>query len=277
MVSFTLFKSASILAFVATMVSAAPTSKDKCSSFRVTAPNTYFKTTAGQCYQVSYDFGGNTPSDRSWISVDLYEYKTDKFINNLINKAKASGISTPWFNVDLGKYHKSGDYYYLVTYGDSCKPIKTPYFHVEYNKNSPPSKSILLLLSYSASAQQQDICTGFRITSPVEENLKWTAGQCYQVSYDFASVAPFLDVGGKAKISVDVYNAETNVKASNVVEKESLNAFGATKAFNMEAPVTGAYYYLITVFHGTDDEQCEPKRSITFEVNVNPNSPPAQC
>lgn len=139
----------------------------------------------------------------------------------------------------------------------------------------------LLLLLYSASAQQQqqqDICTGFRITSPTEDNLKWTAGQCYQVSYDFASVAPFLDVGdGKAKISVDVYNAETNVKASNVVEKETLNTFGATKAFNMEAPVTGAYYYLITLFHGTDDVQCEPKRSVTFEVNVNPHSPPAQC
>ncbi|CAO3654630.1 unnamed protein product [Mucor fragilis] len=139
--------------------------------------------------------------------------------------------------------------------------------------------AVLLLLSYSVSAQQ-DICTGFRITSPTEENLEWTAGQCYQVSYDLASVAPFLDTdgaGGKAKISVDVYNAETNVKASSVVEKESVNSFGATKVFNMEAPVTGAYYYLITLFHGTDDEQCEPKRSVTFEVNVNPNSPPAQC
>ncbi|KAF1802506.1 hypothetical protein V8B55DRAFT_1433082 [Mucor lusitanicus] len=138
----------------------------------------------------------------------------------------------------------------------------------------------LLLLSYNAATAQQDICTGFRITSPTEQGLQWTAGQCYQVSYDFANVAPFLDIGGadgKAKISVDVYNAETNVKAANVVEKEPLNTFGATKTFNMEAPVTGAYYYLITLFHGANDEQCEPKRSVTFEVNVNPHSPPAQC
>lgn len=140
MVSFTFFKSASLLAFAAAMVSAAPTSsKDKCNGFRVTAPNTYFKTTAGQCYQVSYDFGGEPPSNRSWVSVDLYEYKTDKFINSMVKKVKADGISTPWFNVDLGKYHKSGDYYFLVTYGDSCKPTKTPYFYVDYNKNSPPS------------------------------------------------------------------------------------------------------------------------------------------
>lgn len=139
--------------------------------------------------------------------------------------------------------------------------------------------AVLLLLSYYSASAQQDICTGLRITSPTEESLKWTAGQCYQVSYDFASVAPFFDGagGGKAKISVDVYSAETNVKASSVVEKEFVSAFGATKAFNMEAPVTGAYYYLITLFHGIDDEQCEPKRSVTFEVNVNPNSPPAQC
>lgn len=139
MVSFTFFKAASLLAFVSTMVSAAPASKDKCYGFHVTAPHSYFKTTAGQCYQVSYDFGGKPPSDRSWVSVDLYEYKTDKFINNLVNKIKADGISTPWFNIDLGKHHKSGDYYYLVTYGNYCKPIKTPYFYVDYNKNSPPS------------------------------------------------------------------------------------------------------------------------------------------
>ncbi|KAK4514815.1 uncharacterized protein ATC70_002420 [Mucor velutinosus] len=140
--------------------------------------------------------------------------------------------------------------------------------------------TVLLLLSYSVSAQQQDICTGIRITSPTEENLRWTAGQCYQVSYDLASVAPFFDIdgaGGKAKISVDVYSAETNAKVSNVVEKESLNTLGATKTFSMEVPITGSYYYLITLFHGTGDEQCEPKRSVTFEVNVNPYSPQAKC
>lgn len=108
--------------------------------------------------------------------------------------------------------------------------------------------------------------------------FKWTAGQCYQASHDFSCVASFLDIdGGKAKVSVDVYNADTNVRASSVDEKESVDAFGATQAFNMEAPVAGAYYYLITLFHGTNDEQCGPKRSFTFAVNANPHSPPAQC
>jgi hypothetical protein len=139
MVSFTIFKSASLLALVSTLVSAAPAAKDGCAGFHVTSPHSYFSTTAGQCYQVSYDFGATAPSKPSWVSVDLYEYKTDKFISSLVKKVTASGIATPWFNVDLGSYKKTGDYYFLVTYGTNCKPIKTPYFQVTYNKNSPPA------------------------------------------------------------------------------------------------------------------------------------------
>lgn len=126
------------MALMSTLVSAAP-AKDVCTDFRITSPNTYFETTAGQCYQVSYDFGGSTPSKSSTISVDLYEYKTNKFISNQIKNTPAKGISTPWFNVDLGSYKKTGDYYFLTTYAN-CKPVKSTYFHVIYNKNSPPSQ-----------------------------------------------------------------------------------------------------------------------------------------
>lgn len=109
------------------------------------------------------------------------------------------------------------------------------------------------------------------------ENLKWTAGQCYQVSYDLSNVISSLEDVKKAKISVDVYNADTNVKSSSVVIEESVNTFGGTKAFNLNAPVTGAYYYLVSLIHGDNETRCEPKRTVTFEVNVNVNSPPAQC
>lgn len=136
MVALTVFKVASVLGFLSSFASAAP-HKNVCSDFHITSPTSYFYSTAGQCYQVSYDFGGYPPSKRSDISVDLYEYGSNKFINHLVDE-KADGISTSWFNMDLGKYHKSGDYYYIVKYGD-CKPIKTSRFHVAWNKNSPPS------------------------------------------------------------------------------------------------------------------------------------------
>jgi hypothetical protein len=136
MVALTFFKSATLLALVSSLVSAAPTT-DGCKDFRITSPHSYFTTTAGQCYQLSYDFGGASPS--GWITVDLYEYGTNKFIQNMVTKAPASGISTPWFNVGLGKYKKTGDYYFQVTYGPKCKPIKSTQFHVIYNSNSGPA------------------------------------------------------------------------------------------------------------------------------------------
>lgn len=138
MVSFTLFKAVSLLTLFSCLVSAAP-AKDGCEGFHVTSPNSYFTTTAGQCYEVSYDFGASAPAKPSTVTVDLYEYKTNKFINTMIKSVTADGIVTPWFNVDLGSYQKTGDYYFLVTYGATCTPIKTSYFHVLYNKNSPPA------------------------------------------------------------------------------------------------------------------------------------------
>lgn len=136
MIALNLFKSAILLAFVASLVSAAPTT-DGCKDFRITSPHSYFTTTAGQCYQVSYDFGSSPPS--GWITVDLYEYGTDKFIKNMVTKASAERNSTPWFNVDLGKYKETSDYYFQVTYGLSCEPVKSTQFHVIYNSNSGPA------------------------------------------------------------------------------------------------------------------------------------------
>lgn len=74
-----------------------------------------------------------------------------------------------------------------------------------------------------------------------------------------------------------MYNADTNVKASSVVIEESVNTFGGTKAFNLNAPVTGTYYYLVSLIHDDNKTRCEHKRTVTFEVNVSVDSPPAQC
>lgn len=140
MVSFTLFKSATIMALMTALASAAPAKKDSCNGFHVTSPNVYFTTTAGQCYQVSYDFkDGVKPTNPASITVDIYDAQTNKLVDTLIKNTPANSIATPWFNVNLGSQKKTGDYYFLVKYG-SCTPIKTTKFHVIYNKNSPPSQ-----------------------------------------------------------------------------------------------------------------------------------------
>ncbi|CAO3618347.1 unnamed protein product [Mucor hiemalis] len=140
MVSFTLFKSATIMALMAALVSAAPAKKDTCNGFRVTSPNVPFTTTAGQCYQVSYDFtDGIIPSNPGAITVEIYDSKTDKLVDTLIKNTPVKSNATPWFNVNLGNQKKSGDYYFLVKYG-TCASIKTTKFTVLYNKNSPPAK-----------------------------------------------------------------------------------------------------------------------------------------
>ncbi|KAI8087704.1 uncharacterized protein B0P05DRAFT_531976 [Gilbertella persicaria] len=135
MVAFTLFKSASLLALVSSLVSAAPL--DTCDYFRVTSPNTYFTTTAGECQQVSYDYSGPAPAPL--VSIDLYEYSTDKFISSLVQNVTGTGPASPWFNINLNGYNTTADYYFLVSYGPGCDAIKTQNFHVLYNPNSPPA------------------------------------------------------------------------------------------------------------------------------------------
>lgn len=54
----------------------------------------------------------------------------------------------------------------------------------------------------------------------------------------------FLKMLKKANIYVDIYNVDTNVKASIVLGiEESVNTFGETNAFNLNARIIGAYYY----------------------------------
>ncbi|KAI9358197.1 hypothetical protein BD770DRAFT_388062 [Pilaira anomala] len=134
MVFLNIFKTVSFLAFVSSLVSAQTV--DNCDAFRVTSPIVFFTTTAGQCYEVSYDLGPNPPETPAPISVDIYEYGTGNFVSNVVNEAPTTnGITTPWFNVDLGETNRSGTYYFLVTY-DECPPIATSPFNVIYNPNS---------------------------------------------------------------------------------------------------------------------------------------------
>ncbi|KAG1441915.1 hypothetical protein G6F56_011283 [Rhizopus delemar] len=113
-----------------------------------------------------------------------------------------------------------------------------------------------------------DGCKGFRITSPTKPGMKWTSGECYQLSYDVGA-----NTAGST-ISVDVYNAKTNTNVSSLASNEPTNDLGAIPQFNLNVPETGNYYFLVTFINGGE---CAPKKSVTFHVTNDPNSPPADC
>jgi hypothetical protein len=138
-------------------------------------------------------------------------------------------------------------------------------------------KTILLIITYFVSYIVADICTDFRITSPITRNLKWTAGQCYQVSYDVSSLGTIID---RAKLSVDVYQAKTNKKVSRVIQEEFVDfETGATRPFSLDIghnnTRTASYYYIVTLYYG--ERKCQPQKTVEFRVQVDPQSPPAQC
>jgi hypothetical protein len=129
---------ATILLIGAYFVSAAPA--NNCDKYRITSPVVPFSATDGQCYLVSYDLSQVKGSHT--ISVDLYDSSTKKKVSTLIDNESTDGrISTSWFNMDVGKSHKSGKYYYHITFdnGKNCPSVKSPVIDVTYNKNSPPA------------------------------------------------------------------------------------------------------------------------------------------
>ena len=115
------------------------------------------------------------------------------------------------------------------------------------------------------------LCDTFRITSPALRNLHWTAGQCYQVSYDLGMTPPTAGMD----ISVNLVHSMNPSIVVPLVTKEPINEKGATKLFNLNAPESGTYHYQVTLYDGTT--ACEAKSTVEFSVTVNPHSPPALC
>jgi hypothetical protein len=137
------------------------------------------------------------------------------------------------------------------------------------------SYSVILLVFYTwiiaALPTNPEVCNGFRVTSPTQSGLQWTANSCYQVSYDMGSNYP-----GSSQIIVDLYNAQTDTRVGTLTTQNT-SADGATKPFNLDLgsdPASGDYYFLVMFANGRN---CGPKKTATFHVNYNPNSPPAQC
>ncbi|KAI9262065.1 hypothetical protein BY458DRAFT_515354 [Sporodiniella umbellata] len=122
---------------ISMVVFAAPA--DGCKGFRITSPTkSGLQWTSGQCYQVSYDVGANSPGTS--LSVDVYNAQTNAKVSTVVKKQATNSLgATPQFNLNVPK---TGDYYYQVTFnnGGSCAPIKSVTFHVTYNPNSPPAQ-----------------------------------------------------------------------------------------------------------------------------------------
>lgn len=137
--------------------------------------------------------------------------------------------------------------------------------------------TLLMIITFLTHCILADVCTDFRISSPPAHNLTWTAGQCYQMTYDVVTLGDI----DRAKISVEVYQANTNKKVSRVVQEELIDfETGATKAFNLDVGrnVTteiASYYYLVTLYYG--ERKCQPQKSVEFQVLVNPYSPTTKC
>ncbi|KAG0750475.1 hypothetical protein G6F62_003684 [Rhizopus arrhizus] len=132
----------------------------------------------------------------------------------------------------------------------------------EYSENDDCTES------NSSQYSNTNACNGFRTTSPIVPNLQWTSGQCYQVSYDLG-----LNTAGISDVTVDLYDAQTNTSVNTLVLNEPTTSLGTTKPFNLNASKSGRYYYLVTF----SNQGCAPMKTVTFQVNYNPNSSPAVC
>lgn len=131
---------------------------------------------------------------------------------------------------------------------------------------------VLLMIFFACSVQaQEDICSEFRITSPLVDNLHWLSGQCYQISYDLGS----QEIQENPTITVDLIHSKTMEKEITLVMEEPISSVGATTAFVLNVTSTDIYHYSITLIQ--NELKCPPKRSVDFKVTFNPNSPTVEC
>ncbi|KAG9284769.1 hypothetical protein G9A89_000918 [Geosiphon pyriformis] len=124
----------------------------------------------------------------------------------------------------------------------------------------------ILSFLFVASANDTSVCNGFRITSPVALDLVYTAGQCYQISFDVGnSVISEIE-------SVELLEAKTD-KQISMLWKGPIKSSGtiSTPYFKMDLgsnPQTGIYKYRMTGrISGKNSEVCR-FGSIWFKVIV---------
>ncbi|CAG8487519.1 474_t:CDS:2 [Ambispora leptoticha] len=119
--------------------------------------------------------------------------------------------------------------------------------------------------------KRQDACDGFRITSPTQDGLQWTNGQCYQVSFDSKD----NQVGDLEVTSVDLLDPSGNFVETQWTGSVDPVSQDHTPMFNLDTPMAGIYSLRVNV--QTFDGATCTRDSVPFTVNYSPDSGFSQC
>ncbi|CAO3617798.1 unnamed protein product [Cunninghamella echinulata] len=112
-----------------------------------------------------------------------------------------------------------------------------------------------------------DFCLGFRVTSPQQSGLRFTYGQCYEVSWDTGASTV-------KTVKVNLISKKTG-KSVKTLAKDIAASRLSSGHFPLvmdTGAVEGNYYYAVVA---NDGKQSCTLNSATFYVMVNPNSPPS--
>ncbi|ORZ25835.1 hypothetical protein BCR42DRAFT_15743 [Absidia repens] len=113
-------------------------------------------------------------------------------------------------------------------------------------------------------------CLGFRITSPVKSGLKWTYGQCYSADWDL----------GASQVTTITSVQLVDAKTKKVVATEAKNIAGSKLTTGNFPLLMGDdvnadnYYFQVNGKTSSGSTKTCSLNSVTFHVEVNPNSPP---
>ncbi|KAI9306403.1 hypothetical protein BJ944DRAFT_263636 [Cunninghamella echinulata] len=116
-------------------------------------------------------------------------------------------------------------------------------------------------------ASNPDFCLGFRVTSPQQSGLRFTYGQCYEVSWDTGASTV-------KTVKVNLISKKTG-KSVKTLAKDIAASRLSSGNFPLvmdTGAVEGNYYYAVVA---NDGKQSCTLNSATFYVMVNPNSPPS--
>ncbi|KAI8099658.1 uncharacterized protein BX664DRAFT_321814 [Halteromyces radiatus] len=131
---------------------------------------------------------------------------------------------------------------------------------------------VMMMLMVEALPVEQKVpaaCLGFRLTSPVKTGLTWTYGQCYSADWDV----------GASQVTTITTVQLIDAKSKKVITTEAKN-IPASKGTSGNFPLLmgddvnpGNYYFQINA--KTSSSKTCSVTSATFNVIVNPNSPPS--
>ncbi|CAG8756951.1 11192_t:CDS:1, partial [Racocetra persica] len=127
--------------------------------------------------------------------------------------------------------------------------------------------SFVILILASIGQILADDCKHWRITSPTEEGLIWTAGQSYAVSWD--------GTGSKVQTvdKVDLYNDNDEFVVNEWQGPVPVGKLW-TENFPLQAPDDGLYYFKVTATSSSGGK-CFFGFCQVYRANLNTSSKPS--